>query len=500
MEWFDIFNKGIPYDRAIGFTLDVIVDNCATDEKKCLRSFSEELLELNEILDKKYQLPFMLQKGLFSVLLDESLEQYMTFSPQILIFSMLEMLDYKVTFNDDYQENKMIEIARKKLKELSRVKYSSQLEKDFPKLFSVYKDIEHIQKRKSEMIKNYNFAKKLGLDDEAGFKESYEGFKEILSFYGFEKTTLNAKTFVENMVRKYNKILKPEVYNEITAEIASTQIEMHKLDDSIDKKKFSLLMACAAMNNCFLYPDAAIANISYLAQFFRENEDNMNDPMTVDMYMNDEALTLNIKDLYKIYKEFLIQHPEVKIVRKSLKDFEGKTFEDIEAYLKQFEGELSVSWDILPSGESLFERVKSNTNSLTEEEKNEKLANKERILQEKEDFFKTNKPYLVLKGKEAFQGYIGYIYPNAYVVLEKFFKNAKNTIIAEDAIYIMKVEEFLDLSVKSKPEIIENHLCQRVTHHRGWQGKVEDVLKKAITEDTIERVQIFENQIKSLKN
>ena len=63
----------------------------------------------------------------------------------------------------------------------------------------------------------------------------------------------------------------------------------------------------------------------------------------------------------------------------------------------------------------------------------------------------------------------------------------------------MKVEEFLDLSIKSKPEIIENHLCQRVTHHRGWQGKVEDILKKAVTEDSIERVQIFENQIRHLK-
>jgi acetolactate synthase regulatory subunit len=62
----------------------------------------------------------------------------------------------------------------------------------------------------------------------------------------------------------------------------------------------------------------------------------------------------------------------------------------------------------------------------------------------------------------------------------------------------MKVEEFLDLSMKSRPEIIENHLCHRVTHHRGWQGKVIDFLRKEATEDTIERVQIFENQIRHL--
>ena len=57
MEWFDIFNKGIPFDRAIGFTLDVIVDNCATNEKKCMLALSEELLELNQMLDKDFQLP-----------------------------------------------------------------------------------------------------------------------------------------------------------------------------------------------------------------------------------------------------------------------------------------------------------------------------------------------------------------------------------------------------------------------------------------------------------
>ena len=500
MEWFDIFNKGIPYDRAIGFTLDVIIDNCATDEKKCLKALSDELLELNEMLDKKYGIPFMLQKGLFSVLLDESLEQYMTFSPQILIFSMLEMLDVKVSFDDDYQENKMIELARKRIRELSRVRSTNQLEKEFPTLYLAYKDIENIQKKKTEMIRNYNFAKKLGMHDEEGFKESMDSVKAILAFYGFEKTTLNIRTFIDTLVKKYNHVLKPDVYNTITAEIASTQLEMHKLDDCLDKKKFSLLMAGAAMNNCYLYPDAAMANVSYLAQFFRENENNMDDPATVAMYINEEEVNLSIKDIYKRYKEYLIQHPEVKIIRKSLKDFEGKTYEDIEAYLSQYTGELEVSWDILPSGESLFERFRTNSSSVSEKEKQKRDLNKERILNEKEDFFNKNKPYLVLRGKNSFLGYIGYIYPNAYVVLEKFFKNAKGTSIAEDAIYIMKVEEFIDLSIKSKPEIIENHLCQRVTHHRGWQGKVEDVLKKAITEDTIERVQIFENQINSLKN
>ena len=501
MEWYDVFNKGVPSDKGAGFTLDVIGDNCSTNDKLFIKRMTEELMELNDIIHRECKVRINIRNALLAIVLDsKTLEQALTFSSDIYLFSILNNLDIKPDITSEIREDEIFKLAKKRIKELSRIRIPNQLQKEFPTMYEDYLNVERTYKDMEEMRKRYLVAKKIGAINEDAYNHNMKRYKEFLSFYGFEKTNFNFKTFIENMVKVYNNLLKPETYDMVTYLIASCKIDMSKFDDCLDKESFELLVAASYLNNAYQYPGDGMQFISYLAQYFKENEDKMDDPREVQLYLNDEPVKLNRISLYKRYKEYLIEHPEVKIVRKTRKDFEGKSYDDIVEYLSQFKGELEVSWDILPSGENIFERFRSNESSLSEEEKQKRDTNKERILQEKEDFFNNNKPYLVLKGKNAFLGYIGYIYPNAYVVLEKFFKNAKGTSIAEDAIYIMKVEEFLDLSVKSKPEIIENHLCQRVTHHRGWQGKVEDILKKAITEDSIERVQIFENQIKSLKN
>ena len=498
MEWYNVFNKGIPTDKAMGFTLDIVGQNCSTNNEKFIKAVTEELVELNDIIENETGSKVPIRKGLFAITMDENLEQHLTFNPQIYILSLLDYLDSNVSVQSEMLESKLVELAKKRLHELKNIKYSVQLEKSFPTLYEEYKFIEDKYNDMVEMRKRYVFGKKLGLVDEEAYQRNLEKYKELFAQFGLNMNTVNVKAYVEHIYKKCMQQLKPELYDKITDLISSIPISMDKFDDCLDKEKFELLMACSALSNANFNKEDAISNISYLTQYFREHEDDMDSDISVIMYMNGEDKTLTRKDLYKLYKEFLINNPEVKIVRKTREDFVGKSYEDILAYLNSFKGELEVSWDILPSGESLFERTRSSESTLTDEERKQKEANKERILQEKEDFFNNNKPYLLLKGKNSFLGYIGYIYPNAYVVLEKFFKNKKGTSIAEDAIYIMKVEEFLDLSMKSRPEIIENHLCHRVTHHRGWQGKVIDFLRKEATEDTIERVQIFENQIRHL--
>ena len=498
MEWYNVFNKGIPSERYMGFTLDLIGHNCSFDNEKYIKAVTSELIELNDRIKDETKLDVECRKGLFAVTLDDTLEQKLTFSPQIFIISLLSDLDVETTIEDEMREDKMLQMARQRLSDLHKIKISSQLEKEFPKLFEAYKYVEKMYNDKIEMRKKYAIGKKLGTLDEDAYNRNLAKYNQILGKYGFDKTSFNVKTFIENIYKRYAFILKTENYRKVTSVIRSSAIDMHKFDDCLDKDKFELVMACSCLSNAYLNPDDAISYISYLTQYFREHEEDMDSDLTVELNFIDEDKEFNRMTLYKAYKEYLINHPEVKIVRKSADDFKGQTVEDVMAYLKSFKGELEVSWDILPAGESLFERTRTGESSITDEERKQKEENKERILREKEKFFNDNKPYLVLKGKNSFLGYIGYIYPNAQVVLEKFYKNAKGTSIAEDAIYIMKVEEFLDLSIKSKPEIIEKHLCQRVTHHRGWQGKVEEFLKKEATEDTIERVQIFENQIRHL--
>ena len=305
MEWYNVFNKGIPSERYMGFTLDLIGHNCSTNNAKYIKAVTSELVELNERIKKETK----------------------------------------------------FDVGRR-VSELHKVKSLSQLEKEFPTLYNGYKKLEQYYSDRAEMRKKYAFNKKLGLVDEDAYNRNLAKYNKLLTPYEDNKHSFNVKTFVESVYKKYSFYLKSENYQKIISIIKSSAIDMRKFDDCLDKEKFELIIACSCLSNAYLNPDDAISYISYLTQYFREHENDMDSDISVELHFDDEDKTFTRQDLYKRYKEYLITHPEVKIVRKSAEDFEGQTLEDVMAYLDSFKGELEVSWDILPSGEKLFERIR----------------------------------------------------------------------------------------------------------------------------------------------
>ena len=96
---------------------------------------------------------------------------------------------------------------------------------------------------------------------------------------------------------------------------------------------------------------------------------------------------------------------------------------------------------------------------------------------EKKELFDSSSPYLILKGKNSFDGYQGYLYENGKIILEKFYDNYETKKIATgQAIYVMDIDNFREISKKSKREIIDNKLCMRITHRGNWQEKVLDAI------------------------
>lgn len=81
-------------------------------------------------------------------------------------------------------------------------------------------------------------------------------------------------------------------------------------------------------------------------------------------------------------------------------------------------------------------------------------------------------------GKNTFNGYIGYVYPNGRVVLDRFYDKQNDSTLADgNAVYAMNIEEFYELSKLSKSELIRSKLCRRYIHKGNWTSKV---LKKEI--------------------
>ena len=72
-----------------------------------------------------------------------------------------------------------------------------------------------------------------------------------------------------------------------------------------------------------------------------------------------------------------------------------------------------------------------------------------------------------------FDGYIGFIYSNGKVILDKFFDNEKIGKIAENkAIYIMNIEDFYRLSQFPRRILMRDSKVKRYYHNGSWQDRI----------------------------
>ena len=127
---------------------------------------------------------------------------------------------------------------------------------------------------------------------------------------------------------------------------------------------------------------------------------------------------------------------------------------------------------------SITKGIRENTKHLTEEEKQIKRERMLDLYIEKKEFFATTNPLFIVKGKETFDGYVGYIYPNGKVILEKFYKNASNSQVSTgDAIYVLDIGDFYRLSHFTKKVLMNDERVDRIVHSGDWQSKVRKIVE-----------------------
>ena len=152
--------------------------------------------------------------------------------------------------------------------------------------------------------------------------------------------------------------------------------------------------------------------------------------------------------------------------------------------IRKFKKDISLNWEIIPDGRTFrrlnIKEVKVRKNKSAEVQKLENERRK-KVLDDKLKFFENEYPLIRLKGKRAFKGYIGFLYPNNKVVFEKFYnETAKgdNKVAVNEAIYIMTAENFAEMSQLNKTEIIKyinnpnNNDVRRIYHSSTWQKRV----------------------------
>ena len=96
---------------------------------------------------------------------------------------------------------------------------------------------------------------------------------------------------------------------------------------------------------------------------------------------------------------------------------------------------------------------------------------------EKKELYGSTDPFFRIRGKDTFEGYVGFIYPNGKVILDKFF-NSNGRLADGEAIYVMDIDDFYRLSQFSKSVLMKDSKVQRVIHQGAWQDKVRRIIEK----------------------
>lgn len=313
--------------------------------------------------------------------------------------------------------------------------------------------------------------------------------------------------------KRYLKQDAEDLYKMLSRVSINLEAVCNELENPIEEKyfagvnrdKFMLFNSAMAISICRNTCDEdSVHNAIYtVMKYLLQNKDNNKTKLGKELnclllggnFCGVQLNNWNYEVLNHYYIEYKNKHSklEEEIIPESF--YEGKNIEDINQILKerrsQFEKEQKlreelssleeVCWTFLPSGSKNIEnRVHMLTPKVKRDSKYENSRFAE-IFKEKIDFFESNKPVAMVQGKEKFEGYEGYIYLNGIVFLEML--NSKKSNSKNTALYVMTINNFVEFSKKSKPEIIEiikinrennkgkeNSMeLGRIIHRKGWE-------------------------------
>ena len=120
---------------------------------------------------------------------------------------------------------------------------------------------------------------------------------------------------------------------------------------------------------------------------------------------------------------------------------------------------------------------------------------------EKNKFYNQTMPLIRVKGLKDYQGYIGYIYENGEVILDKFFESSKPYTATGDAIYNLRIENFDKLTKLDKKALRNNPNVKRIVHSKNWENKVNNIINRVPTEEEIiKKDEIIKKYMKKKNN
>ncbi len=114
----------------------------------------------------------------------------------------------------------------------------------------------------------------------------------------------------------------------------------------------------------------------------------------------------------------------------------------------------------------------------------------------KEAFYSANVPEIRVIGLEKYNGYMGYIYPNGKVVLDKVYNSNAPSTATGNAIFIVDAKDFETLSRKDKTSLSKDPRVRKLTHRGAWEERVKEIIDKEGTKEEIAQAKSLIKRIK----
>jgi hypothetical protein len=381
---------------------------------------------------------------------------------------------------------------QKQIDKLLTIETKSNLENSFPKLYIYYK----IQKdRYTEMEKEIQRIETSGMPEYK--KKRYRAYlnyyiKRRFPTYDREEMHRDARDFSIKEFCEYTYIRYGMIFDhaeEVYKFMKCYAIDLDTLE--LNKDKFNLLIMNKYLNDCYL-ENATLQTkqecINYISTYFRKNKDKMTDDsfsVTTLRYIEPYGYEqITPKKLYERYTFFLKTNPEIKVMNLDMIDFSKMNILEIKEFIEECLKDLKANWDIIPDGQ--YDEIIDGPLKKHYKGKHQYDVSEEKLLEmfiDKKEFFASTDPFFRIKGKNTFKGYIGYIYKNGKVVLDRYYHNPDNGRLAYgDAVYSMNVEDFYNISHYPR-KVIKKILLfdpsiERVEHRDGWQDKVRSIIEK----------------------
>lgn len=496
----------------------VPVDAPAIIRYNDLIELADDRRELDKIIERQFQrvvryfvkagmpnLPFGFFKTFEVSINPDTLEKHLIFSPQAYLHSIMWNLNCNGVNKNESSDLTLFSIDRReienRLRVLRRICSENKLKKEFPFLYKSYLNGASIYKNYFavlDVLDNPNVSGNIKDEIKHRINNAWRNSsavdldidQEIDTARGFKnnKYGVMAAGFIEGL-------LDEEILNDNIKYLYTHPVDLSKAPN-FNKDKLELYLVYRFLDMAVKVPqDEKQRYLYFVSNYFMENKDKLDSDLRIHVGSTNEDMKnldkediksghyITPRDLYKQYRKLLVNNPNLRVMNFNDVDFSNMNLEQVEEFMELYLKDLGADWEIIPSDgidEEIIERTRGFCNEKDEEERR---LHRERLLDlfiEKKEFYDSCDPFYRIKGHNTFDGYIGYIFTNGKVVLDKFYDDVTSGKVADGhAIYVMNIDEFYELSQLSKSELIRNKMCRRYVHRGDWQSRVKQEIAEA---------------------